>query len=208
MKHSIQVRLAGCLLAALYIFSPEPASAQFRIGARGGINIATLSVSVDDFYWEQSRISSYVGPAFGGIMQIDFSGPVFLRIEPMYVQKGTNHRVDYYVYVGPPGSIVQPLKLEFLQLPVCLGLQIGDGPLRPYLFAGPNIGYMLTRGYSRTDFALDAGLGAAYDLSEICSVLLDVRYSAGLNNLNSEDPGAPELRSRGIQPMVGVLFRP
>ena len=208
MKHTCLAPVAGLLLVVLFLSFPEPSNAQFRIGARGGVNVATLSVSPGDFYWDQSRISSYVGAAFGGIMQADFSGPFFLRFEPMYIQKGTNHRVDYATEIGSLSGLVVPLKLEFLQVPVSLGVQFGEGALRPYLFAGPNIGYMLTRGYNRTDFALDAGLGAEYAVSATCSVLLDVRYSAGLSNLNSGDPGAPELKSRGVQPMAGVLFKP
>ncbi|HEY6190735.1 MAG TPA: porin family protein [Bacteroidota bacterium] len=208
MKKIVRWLSFSVLLVVLLLCLQTRAFPQVRVGGEAGINIATLSVSLNDFYWDDSRVSSYVGPAFGGIVQADLTSLLFLRIEPMYVQKGTKLRIDYSVFAGPPLSTTQPLKLEFLELPVTLGIQFGEGALRPHLFAGPNIGYMLTRGYSRIDFALDAGLGGEYALSSACSILLDVRYSAGLNNLNSEDPGAPELRSRGIQPMVGLLFRP
>jgi len=208
MKKIAQSLFMALLPVVLLLSCRQNGFSQVRVGGEAGINIATLSVSLNDFYWDESKVSSYVGPAFGGIVQADLTSLLFLRIEPMYIQKGTKHQIDYSVFAGPPASIEQPLKLEFLQLPVALGVQFGEGALRPYLFAGPDIGYMLTRGYSRTDFALDVGLGGEFALSSTCSILLDIRYSAGLTNLNSEDPGAPELRSRGIQPLVGLLFRP
>jgi hypothetical protein len=208
MKRYPEALLARLLFVALFLSNSIIAIAQVRIGGEAGINVATLSVSSPDFYWDDSKISSYVGPAIGGMVQADLSGPVFLRIEPMYIQKGTTIRIDYEIASGFTQIIERPFKLEFLELPVYLGVQVGNGSLRPYFFAGPDLGYMLTRGYSRVDFALDLGLGGEYALSPAFSILLDVRYSAGLNNLNSEDAGAPELRSRGVQPLVGVLFQP
>jgi opacity protein-like surface antigen len=210
MKSTRWAIVAGLLFAGSFISPPGQLRAQFRIGGTAGINIATLSVTSADSYWDPSRMSSYVGPVLGGIMEVGLSERLFLRIEPTYIQKGTR-RTFYEVsdaYTGLPLAIEAPFKLEFLQMPVTLGVQIGEGPLRPYLFAGPNVGYLLTHGYSGSDIAFDAGIGVEYELSANRSILLEARYSAGLNNLNTEDPGAPELRSRGIQPLLGVLFKP
>ncbi|TLY33723.1 MAG: PorT family protein [Ignavibacteria bacterium] len=201
-------KISASLLASLFYLLSTPTAAQFRTGLRAGVNIATLSVSEGDSYWDQSKMSSYVGPVLGGIMQFDLSDAFFLRAEPLYLQKGTNYHFDYGVFPGPPNNIEKPLKLDFLELPVSIGITIGKDPLRLYAFTGLDFGYMLTQGYSRTDLALDAGVGISYAPSENISILLDGRYSAGLNNLNTEDPSAPTFRSRGVQPLLGVLFRP
>src|SRR6266849_5117008 len=83
MKRNPQGPIAGLLLSVLFMSVPASTVAQFRIGARAGINVATLSISSGGGYWDESGISSYVGPAIGGIMQRAFSGPLFLRFEPM-----------------------------------------------------------------------------------------------------------------------------
>lgn len=208
MKYRSAALIVAVSSLVIPFFSMGAAAiAQYRIGMGGGINVASLAVSPNDFYWDESRTSSYIGPAIGGIMQFDISDISFIRAEPRYIQKGANHRFDYTVSAGPAQTIEVPLKLEFLEFPVSIGVRIGSGSLRPYVLAGPSIAYMLTRGYSKTDIALNAGVGAEYALSTNCSVLMDVRYSAGLNNLNTNDPGAPALTTRGIQPLIGVLVQ-
>jgi hypothetical protein len=200
--------IAGILSVTLSVSCSDRADAQTRIGVRTGVNIASFSVSDAPPYsqWDDSHLSSYVGPAAGGIVQVDLGGPLFLRFEPMYIQKGAKLNFEYTTY-DIVYSFERPLKLEFIELPVNAGLRMGSGPLSPYVFVGPNIGYMITKGYSKTDFAVEVGIGAGYSISDVASIIVDVRYSAGLNDLYNQE-GDAKLSSRGIQPMIGFLFLP
>ncbi len=209
MRKHMAIQAVGLLLITFLGSYPNQANAQTRVGLTTGVNIASFSVSDAPFYsqWDQSRVSSYAGPAAGGMVQIDLGGPVFLRFEPMYIQKGSTLNFDYPTLFGTTQHVEQRLKLEFIELPVNAGLRFGSGAFTPYLFMGPNLGYMITKGYSKTDFALEAGLGAGFNLSEVASILVDIRYSAGLTNLYNQ-PDDVKLASRGVQPMIGFLFLP
>lgn len=55
---------------------------------------------------------------------------------------------------------------------------------------------------------LDVGFGVGVNLSPDTELLVDVRYSRGFTNINSEDAGASRLYTRGIQPMQRILFTP
>jgi hypothetical protein len=186
--------LLAVILGFLFI---QNTVAGVKIGVRAGVNIATFSSS-SRYFSPGTELSSYLGPAVGGILEMDFSGPLFFRIEPMYIQKGVS---TSYTYLGTETK--RGFKLDFVQAPMLVGLQVPLGGVIPYIFVGPNLGVMLTEGYNRTDFAIDAGLGLGFEISTAVTLLLDVRYSTGLTNLGTE--GAI-IETRGLQPLLGATF--
>src|SRR5690348_14198037 len=109
------------VIALTPILSPSGIMSQVKVGIRGGINSATLSTSGQDGHWEAGTMSSYVGPAIGGIVEWRLSNVFFARAEPMYIQEGTKYSFTYYIptYGGPdiPEKVEQSLKIESLQLP-------------------------------------------------------------------------------------------
>ncbi len=110
-------------------------------------------------------------------------------------------------------------KVKFLQ-----------GMIRPYAFVGPNIGLVMSATESLTpangqakdtdiksntsgiDFALDFGGGAELMVMKNFGILMDVRYSLGLSDLNSpstppqQGATVPTIHASGFQIMVGSMF--
>lgn len=173
------------------------AGAETKVGLRAGVNFATFSNS-SYYYGDPAALSTYLGPVIGGMLQVDVAGPLWVRLEPRYLQKGAKTRFTWY-----REEITKDFKLDFIEVPLLLGFEITSSSIRPYIFAGPNLGFMLTDGYKKTDAAVDVGLGIAFETSRNVTLLVDVRYSTGLTDLDTEDLS---IETRGIQPILGVSF--
>ena len=194
--------LSTLVLATLLVLS-QPTRAQVGIGLRGGLNIASFSISSPDSHWDGLSRSSYLGPSIGAIVQLRLSEWCFIRCEPGYVQKGTSYTLNSYFLQD---DTKRTLKMDFVNLPVLIGLQIPGKQFSPYVFVGPNLGFTLTDGYNSIDVAVDAGVGVFYRVSSGVSLFLDVRYSLGVSNLNSASPGEPEIQTRAILPSCGAFI--
>ena len=176
------------------------------VGVRVGVNTANASYTST---MSGVSKSARTGLVLGSIVEIGFSDIVFLRAEPMYTQNGA--MIDI---ADRNESVKETYKLEYLEIPVHVKAQFGVGALRPYIFAGPNLGILLsakideeiplafagaeyrqsgTRDIkdqtSSTNFGFDFGAGVAYDVTANVSLLVDARYSVGLTNIaKSPDP--------------------
>ncbi len=189
-------------------------------GVQVGVNIANASYTST-----MSGItkSARTGLLLGGILEIGVSDIVLLRAEPMYVQNGA--RMDISLGTWPESgdqSMKAIYKLEYLEIPVHVKWQIGAAAVRPYVFAGPNLGVLLaatleeeipppavpepeyresgTRDiqdrFASTNFAVDFGAGVTYDVAVDIQLIMDVRYSLGLSNIAKP----PDPNDQGFEP--------
>lgn len=210
--------LPGVVLV-LFFSSTALAQLPFKLGVRGGLNIASLS-------WDPAlpapvESSSRTGFKFGAMVELGFIPMFALQIEPMYVQKGGK--------INVPGQEITN-KLTYLDIPILLKLKLPlPGPLTPYAFAGPSIGILLSASsesggedtdikdqLSSTDFALDFGAGAALDVAPLVSLMLDVRYSLGLSDIFNDTAkqqwtqetgiAGQKVKTSGVQIVAGLMF--
>ena len=124
MRHS-----ALMVVALLLIGSAAPVSGQIRIGLVGGASLADYKSD------DNAEHSMRTGFAIGGVVHLELTEMVGLRLEPMYIQKGGN---------GEDASVQQKatLKSSMIELPAFATLTWGD-ETRPYLLAGPTVAVML-----------------------------------------------------------------
>jgi hypothetical protein len=189
-------------------FAQRPMS----LGLRGGVNFAGgsytgLKVS--------PTVSSRTVFAFGGVAEMGLSDLMFLQAEPRYIQKGG--KVSF-TFAGQTSS--GTLKLDYFEIPVSLAAKFGAGVVKPYIFAGPTISFLLSaksetdttqdikNETESTEFSLDIGAGVAYTVGPKTSLTGDVRYSLGLTKVNKpSDPLDTSIwKSRDIKVLVGLLF--
>ena len=195
----------------LTLFMVLPANAQVNFGVLGGINLSSYDIDPLEGGLELSNFTAF---GFGGVLDYCFNEFITLHIEPMYLQKGVNGEWSMYK---------TEMKLAYLEIPLMLKYAFGSSEIKPYLMAGPTIGYLLSAkgkvsggGYLEEDdmkdvsksfdFGLGFGVGVSVPISNN-SIFLEARYALGLTNVN-DDPDDPEtdVKSKGIQIFAGITF--
>jgi len=192
------------------LFSTDAGTAM-SIGIRAGLNLASMLPEPD------LPTTSRTGLTVGGLVEIGLlSRSLVLLIEPTYTQKGAKFTTSSF---GQEVTII--LKSSYIEIPVSLKAEFGRAKLKPYIFAGPNLGLNLgaelqvqaggqTQTYDtkdRTesiDFAIDLGSGLSYDIAAGTSMIVDIRYSLGLTDTD-KNPGT-SAKSRDIKTLIGVVF--
>lgn len=218
--------LAAFTLAA---FIPQSYS---QIGIKAGVNIASTSQNESDGDYSDYTKNSVIGFMGGLTFDLGLSDLFTIQPEILFVQKGgkatykldDNNKVENRYYYN---NIDVPVlaKLKFYD---------EDGGSGFYFLAGPYIGIALGGKVATTttllgqstdrenDFVFDnstAGERAKrldYGLSfgggvKISRLILDLRYTVGLNNVNDGDAinsndNKPFRRHRGIGLTAGIEF--
>ena len=184
------------------------------MGGRVGINLANES-------WDPDPSANASGFSLGihtGLIagaQFDnwFNGDWALSVQLLYDQKGTTETVP-----GGSGNF----DLGYLEIPIFVKAALATGSVRPYLFAGPSIGLLLSASvvangqttdlksdYNSVDFSIVGGAGVAFDVSAGTMVFFDAGYALGLTDIDKNSDGTdsnPAVKSRDIRIAAGVMF--
>ena len=190
-----------------------PASPKMNIGVLGGLNLANTNV---DPAMKGIELSNHIVFGIGGVLDYRLSKYFTLRLEPMYLQKGVKFETD-----EAPGGVDYEFKSAYLEIPLMITYTFVIQKIRPYLIAGPTIGFCLSakkdiswdsehrdvdikEGTESIDFGLGLGAGLNVPIGSN-SIFLEARYVFGLTNVN-EEPSDPEVKNKGIQIFAGVTF--
>ena len=131
-----------------------------------------------------------------------FSPQFGIQPELMYIMKGT--KAD----IGDA-----KLKFDYIEMPILLKFAIPtEGNIKPNLFAGPAIGFLLSAKADDEDVkdylksinmcvAFGGGVGIQM---ESMMVTFDARYTLGVTNINDEGEG--DLKTRDLTFMLGFSF--
>ena len=219
------------LLAAFVCAAFLPASFA-QIGIKAGVNLASTSQNESDGDYSDYTNNSVVG--FVGGLTFDLGLSDFFTIQPeiLFIQKGgkSTYKLD------DNNKVENRYYYNNIDIPVLAKLKFGneDGGLGFYFLAGPYIGLALGGKVATTttllgnstdredDFVFDnssAGERAKrldYGVSfgggvKISSIILDLRYNVGLNNVNDGDAlnsndEKPFRRHRGLSLTAGYEF--
>ena len=212
------LRRPAALLAPALVLVPAAVRAQFpnplrapgpRAGIIAGLSSATLGGSDAEFESgsgiDKKRRNGFVA---GGYLTFPIVPglPLAIRPELLYVQKGVRVSGTIPGPVDEPVSAESTTKLDYLELPVLLQLDVPNtAGLRPSLYAGPSVAYLLR---CRTDGTVggetnseDCGGGSngvrKFDVSGVVGGQLGfglggqalgvgVRYTYGFTRLNKD----------------------
>lgn len=202
--------LCGLALAA-------PAGAESSVGFLGGVNLATFHETPA----EKGLFSTRSFLEAGGVVDVGLGRRLSLRFEPMFRVKGSD--VTFALFGPAPSTPTGSLRLSYLELPVLLSLSLGSGAVRPYLLAGPTLGYLTSAkakdnasgtetdaldAFNRTDLGVSLGGGLSAPVGR-ARVFVEGRYNLGLKNIlkESKDTEGATLKTRGVAVAAGVTFR-
>jgi len=197
-------------------------STQHRIGFVGGLNIARFS-GVDE--GEDLNFSSRTVFGLGVVLDLALNQNLSLLFEPMYLQKGAEFTFDE----GVPGKF----EAAYLEVPVFFKFTLGTRTVRPYVMAGPTIGFNLSHELQSSafeqdfeinlkkltrpiDFGLGFGVGVSFPISN-ASIFIESRYRLGLFDVTEagvvreagfdlEFGERLDVNTKGIQIMLGITF--
>ncbi len=163
--------------------------AQVSLGVVGGVNFSDFKsegTSVRD-------VSSHTVFGVGAILDLRLTRHLHVCMEPMYIQKhGTAEQIDYE---NPAIDVL----MAFVELPIFFKYSFGN-TIKPYLMAGPTLGYLINAELLTT-FAglsfeadakhvfnnLDVGLGFGGGIELPVGkfrIYMEGRYTLGFIDLN------------------------
>jgi len=221
-------RVTLIIVAVLLLLGSMPADAQFHVGLMGGLNYSNLKAQEDNpFDANPDDFKKLTVSAMGAVLDIELHKYLSLRIEPMYLQKGSSYE--------EPNDEKVLYKLSYFEMPFFLKVAYPTA-VTPYIIAGPTFGFLLSAEAEvemgeitgvadvkeiaeSTDFGFGIGAGVSYDFSKF-SVFLEGRYLIGRKNVNKGgqvdmdigtvimpmDVDALEIKNKGMQIMFGVTI--
>jgi Outer membrane protein beta-barrel domain len=179
---------------------------QMMIGARAGVNLA--SEKYDNISSDESILIK-PGLLAGGQFDYWFDKSWAISIQLLYDKKGAHS--DWNDHYGSHADWT----ISYIEVPILAKLSFGNGAVRPYIFAGPSIGFLLSNieklhtygstsipdgagvGYpidttanitdstAKIDLSIVAGLGISINLPSGPQLYLDAAYAFGLINTDN-----------------------
>lgn len=123
-------RLAFIAACVLLLSQACPVNAQIWGGIISGVNFSTMNIK------GPRDVSGESVLGIGGVFEVELLENLSLVLQPMYLRKYVTAE-EYYD--SPPITI----KMAFFEIPVMLKYSFGR-TVRPYVLAGPSIGFLLT----------------------------------------------------------------
>ena len=198
-------KMSVFLVLLLTLSMVLPASAQVHVGVFGGLNRANLS-------FDETDLSSRTAFGFGGVLDYGLGESIALHFEPVFLQKGAEAKEED----GFDSEFT--FKLTYLEVPVMLKYAFGTNDTKPYVIAGPTIGFNLsakaTAGSEEQDLkddikSIDFGLGFGAGVSIPTgnnSIFVEARYALGLTDINGAPNPEFSIKTKGIQIFAGITF--
>ena len=176
------IRLIGISLALLVCV--PTAHAQLRLGILGGANFSSLN----EIQTENNLISFDNATAFHAGAFLDISlGPVSLRPAAYYLNAGA-------IFQSANFLTENDFDVVYITFPVDVNFALGVGPIKPYLFAGPEFRLLssadapvaLKDEMKNFTMGASAGLGLELNLPGTGLTLYPhLRYSFGISDFTT-----------------------
>ncbi|QMW07122.1 porin family protein [Spirosoma sp. KCTC 72228] len=224
-----RIVLAG-VLAFFGLFVTQISVAQVQVGIRGGAN-AGFASKPDFLGSMMPDFHPTIGPTAALFLDIPLSERVSFRPEIAYVQKGVAIKEGIDLNLGgfnlPIGATIA-YQSQQLEVPLLFKFNLSDGPVQPYLIAGPSVSYALdgrirtrasglitTKPYdidvnyggmlNRWDVSAVGGLGLAFDAGA-GKFFIEGRYTNGFTRQIQVPVVNVNVRNRGVAFSLGYSF--
>jgi hypothetical protein len=213
-RRALRATAAACVALTGLLGLPAPASAQWVVGAQGGV--AAFSVGGDApeeaSYGRQTRLTA------GLVLARHLSPSFVLRFEPGIVQKGTAVAFEVQGVEEPVDSL--SLSLDYVSLPLLAQVFSPGG--RGFVTAGVSLGILSSAtletvgGQSQgvEDFLADTDTSLMFGVGGLVLrgqplLSLELRYEQSLTNApGTRMESLPEgFRSSGFQLLAGLAWR-
>lgn len=223
-----RIVLAGVAMLGLLI--AQPSYAQVQVGIRGGGNWSFVSKPA--FLGSLTpTLHPSAGPTGAIFLDIPLSASFSFRPEVAYVQKGFVVKEGLDLNLGgfnlPLGARVA-YQSQHLEIPLLLKMNLSDGPVQPYIIAGPSVSYALdgrirtraTALFSTKPYDVDLNYGSTLNRWDIGAVgglglamnagagkfFIEGRYTHGFTRQAQVPVVNVNVRNRGIAASIGYSF--
>lgn len=199
--------IVGLVFAALLFLGIGQASAQVRLGVKGGLNIASVHFSTDVL--QSDNVTGFqIGPMIEGslpLVGLGFDAAI------LYAQKG----LETKTVSGEKTS----LKNDYIDVPVNLKWKLGLPVMKVYLAAGPYVGFRvggnkiwelpgsMVDQVKTKSFSAGLNFGAGVEL--ISHLQVGLNYGLGLTNnysMESLSLTKSDGKNRGWSVTAAILF--
>ena len=199
--------IVGLVFAALLFLGIGQASAQVRLGVKGGLNIASVHFSTDVL--QSDNVTGFqIGPMIEGslpLVGLGFDAAI------LYAQKG----LETKTVSGEKTS----LKNDYIDVPVNLKWKLGLPIMKVYLAAGPYVGFRvggnkiwelpgsMVDQVKTKSFSAGLNFGAGVEL--ISHLQVGLNYGLGLTNnysMESLSLTKSDGKNRGWSVAAAILF--
>lgn len=199
--------IVGLVLTALLFLGIGQASAQVRLGVKGGLNIASVHFSTDVL--QSDNVTGFqIGPMIEGslpLVGLGFDAAI------LYAQKG----LETKTVSGEKTS----LKNDYIDVPVNLKWKLGLPVMKVYLAAGPYVGFRvggnkiwelpgsMVDQVKTKSFSAGLNFGAGVEL--ISHLQVGLNYGLGLTNnysMESLSLTKSDGKNRGWSVTAAILF--
>jgi len=205
MKKPWMILAAGAIAAGILL--PQTAAAGIRFGLKAGANVANVNGNFSD---NISDWKTRVGFCAGIFIELNFGRILTIQPEVLYTMKGADAAIDDGEITG-----TGKLRFDYIEIPILLKLRILPGPVHPFIFAGPAVGFNLkatfeditggandVEGANKVDYS--AVFGGGIQLGR--SIHADVRYTLGLRKLEIPDLDTIDLKNGVLSATLGLAF--
>jgi opacity protein-like surface antigen len=214
IKEDAMKRFTGLLIVFFALLLVLPVGAQTRLGFTAGLNLANsgsdeLADAIAADAGADTELSSRLGFAVGGVLQLMLSENVALQFQPMYLQKGTKIKIDAF-------DFDDTVTLSYIEVPVMAKFMLGASQTRPYVMGGPTLGLKVgasadeldvdSDDFNGFDFGVAFGGGVSFPAGNN-SFFVEGRFAFGLSNILKEDTfGDLSAKNKGIMINAGMTF--
>lgn len=205
------MKIRTILLAVLLAVTTVSVYSQSKLslGFEAGINIANANQT------PSTSFGSKTGFIIGGMLDASISPQFSIAPGIRFITKGNS-------YSGADG--VASNSLSVIEIDALLKVKFPLTEIKPYIFAGPNLGFILSATYSQTptggtsssqdvssnvetiDFGLMFGGGLDFKVAPTMDIFGQFGYSLGLSNIQKNNP-ASTTKTTGIQLTTGLRFK-
>ncbi|NOS84097.1 MAG: PorT family protein [Ignavibacteria bacterium] len=205
------MKLKTILFAALLAVSTISIYSQSKLslGFEAGLNIANTVET------PSSSFGSKMGFIIGGMLDANLSPNFSLQPGVRFITKGSS-------YSGADG--VATFNSSVIEIDALAKVKFPLTEIKPYLFAGPSLGFIMSVNYSQTptggtsssqdvsqyfesiDFGLMFGGGLDFKVAPTMDLFGQFGYSLGLSNIRKNNPAATT-KTTGIQITTGLRFK-
>ena len=218
------------VIAFVGLLTTQTSFAQVQVGIRGGANAGFASRP--DFLGSLTpTLHPTIGPTAAIFLDIPLSDRISFRPEFAYVQKGVAVKEGFDLNLGgfnlPLGATIA-YQSQNLEIPLLVKFNLSEGPVQPYLIAGPSVSYALdgrirtrasalitTKPYdvdvnyggmlNRWDIGAVGGLGLAMDAGA-GKFFIEGRYTQGFTRQIQVPVVNVNVRNRGVAVSLGYSF--
>jgi hypothetical protein len=209
-------KIAIIALAVLCAASFSTAAGRISFGIKAGMNRANMVTTDADFEWSARWM-----PAGGAFLRFSLSDYFCIQPEVLYSPKGAQ-----YEMTDGTTTITAKVSAPYIDVPILLMLLLPTGTsdgVRPFVFAGPYIGFKAGAGKMKTDityggqtdtsedtltslkstdFGFVLGAGVEFPLDSM-KISLDVRWATSLATISKE---VDDTRNKVWTFLLGISF--